>query len=167
MRFAHLLADINIRKAHALQSSSSVVTVSVHRRKSVCVVSLYSTRGGQVAVIGMNGQEQLSALLVGNLGAPFQSNVRIILACVDDLGSQPILQQISQPFHHIERQIFFQQSLPPYRPQVPPPVAGIEHNPRTRHLCSRFTAANRRRRSKQVNLTSRRRSCPNSPHFHH
>ena len=76
----------------------------------------------------MNGDEQIGLRLVGEIGALIEGQVSVVGAREHDFRPQSRLQQLAQALGHVEHQIFFQQSLPANRAQVPAAVPGVEHD---------------------------------------
>ena len=95
-------------------------------RIEVEVVGLDAARRGILAGVGVDGDEQIGLMLIGDGGARLQRNEGVVVAGVDDVGAQLALQQPAQAQRDVEHQIFFQQAVGADGSGVVAAVTGID-----------------------------------------
>ena len=76
----------------------------------------------------MDGEKQVGLLLVGNCGAAFQRNERVVGAGVDDLGVHALFHQLADALRDVEHQFLLHQTVRTLRALVVPAVPGIDHD---------------------------------------
>src|SRR3979411_2376508 len=97
-------------------------------RKQIRVVGLNAPRRRRTTVVGVNGNEQIGLRLVGEISSLIEREVSVAASREHYFRPQSRLQQPAQTLGYVEHQIFFQQSLPSDRAQVPAAMSGVEHD---------------------------------------
>src|SRR6476619_137933 len=77
----------------------------------VQVIGFYAARRGIVRRVGVNGDEQISLLFIGDGGARLQRNESVIVARIDDFSAELIFQQLAQLQRNVQHQVFFFQPV--------------------------------------------------------
>ena len=64
-------------------------------REEIGVIGFDAARGGQIAVVGVHGNEKIGLCLIGKNGAIVERNVGIVLARVNHFGTKPRFEQLA------------------------------------------------------------------------
>ena len=80
------------------------------------------------AGIGVDRNEQIGLVLVGDGGPGFQRDEGVIVAGEDDVGSQASLQQAAQPQRDVQHQVLLHQAVGADGPSVVPAMPGVHHD---------------------------------------
>jgi len=83
---------------------------------------------GFAAVIGVHGNEQIGAHLIGDRSPTLERDERIVTARVNHFQAETLFQKNSEALCDLERKIFLQQALAAYRAHVPTAVSGVDHD---------------------------------------
>ena len=77
--------------------------------------------------IGVHRYKQVGLVLVGHRRARLQRNESIVIAGIDNVGAQSVLQQLAQPQRYIQHQVLFHEPARTDGAGIVTAVAGI-HN---------------------------------------
>src|SRR5277367_4048281 len=96
---------MNRRSADGVFAGSNVERGGVGGE--VEVVNLDAAGGGIRRAVGVDGEEEVGLRLVGDGGASFERDERVVRTGVNDLRAKPIMQQFADPQRDIQHDVFF------------------------------------------------------------
>ena len=98
----------------------------VRRSREVEVVGFYAAGGRVGAGVGVYGEEEVGLGLVGDGGAGFEGDEGVVVAGVDDVGSEALLEQLAEAQGYVEDDLFFFNSSGTGGAGVVAAVAGVD-----------------------------------------
>src|SRR5215471_15658323 len=101
---------------------------SIGRGSEVQIIGLNAACVGIVAGVGMDRDEQVGALLIGDGGAGFERDEGIVLAGVDDFGAEAGLEQFAETAADVENQVFLFYAVGADSAGIVAAVSGIDDN---------------------------------------
>ena len=117
------------------------------RGKEIRVVRFHAAGRGQIAVVGVHGDEQIGLRLVGDAGAIVERNVVVVLTRVDHFHAEAAFEQLAQTLRDFKHQIFFQQAATADGAEVPAAVSGIDDDAHFGHARAQLQVFFGRRRN--------------------